>query len=82
MGPGHHAGITRPLCGLSYSVTQAFKAKPHGASLRSQIALILFSPALPDAGIQSRGVGGSTGLYKLQMETVFPKPAAWHPVVE
>lgn len=25
-----------------------FKAKPHGACLKSQIGLILFSPALPD----------------------------------
>lgn len=27
---------------------RVFKAKPHGACLKSQIGLILFSPALPD----------------------------------
>jgi hypothetical protein len=56
-GSGSHAGITRALCGLSYNVTQVFKAKPHGAYLRSQIGSILFSPALSDGWDSIQGCG-------------------------
>lgn len=38
---------------------RVFKAKPHGACLRSQIGLILFSSALPDGWDSVQGVGGS-----------------------
>lgn len=65
-----------------YNAAQVFKAKPHGAYLRSQIELILFSPALADDWDSIQVVAGNTVLYKLQMQTVFPKPAAWHPVVK
>lgn len=49
----HH----KALCGLSHNVTQVFKAKPHGAYLRSQIGLILFSLALPDSWDSIQGCG-------------------------